>query len=41
MPGRRAMAEGREERPVELLTTPTGEPDKEVVPKNTPASVLA
>ena len=30
-PGRRAMAEGREERPVELLTTPTGEPNKEIV----------
>ena len=31
MPGRRAMAEGREERPVELLTTLTGEPSKEIV----------
>ena len=31
MPGRRAMAEGREERPVELLTTLTGEPNKEIV----------
>ena len=30
MPGRRAMAEEREERPVELLTTPTGEPNKEI-----------
>ena len=31
MPGRKAMAEGREERPAELLTTPTGEPNKEIV----------